>query len=368
MPRPDDTGVTNTVVDVATRLLHVPFKTARGGSGATGVEVVHVTLTDIDGATGTGFTYALTGGGAAIATAIERDIAGQVRNTQPEAWTRGWLQAQSRFSRLGGGVGIAALSAVDIAVWDLKGVRAGLPLHRLLGSHRDVVPAYGSGRATNDMSVSELVEGTQAYLDEGYAGVKLRAGAARPADDLARLRAVRDAVGEDVLLMVDCNERLDLPTAIWLAPRLAELDLFWLEEPLKASDIAGHVHLAGVAGLPIAAGEHLHSRFAFAEYARRGAASVLQPDASLIGGVTEFMRIATVAEALGATVTPHFLPELHVHLTAAAPTGIFVEHFPLIDDLLAETLSAVDGVMTPPDRPGHGILWDLDALTRFAVS
>jgi L-alanine-DL-glutamate epimerase-like enolase superfamily enzyme len=360
--------VSTEIAEVATRLLHVPFATARGGSGATGVEVVHVTLTDGDGATGTGFTYALTGGGAAIATAVERDLAGRVRGTHPAAWTRGWEQAQHRVSRLGGGAGTAALSAVDIAMWDLRAVRAGLPLHRFLGSHRDAVPAYGSGRATNDMSVADLIEGTQAYLDQGYAGAKLRAGTRRPPEEVARLRAVRDAVGDDVLLMVDCNERLDLPTAIWLAPRLADLGLFWLEEPLPASDVEGHVRLAAVAGLPIAAGEHLHSRFAFADYARRGAASVLQPDAPLVGGVTEFMRIATIAEVLGATVTPHFLPELHVHLTAAAPTGIFVEHFPLIDDLLAETLSAVDGVMTPPDRPGHGIRWDPGALTRFAVS
>lgn len=360
--------MTASVARLSTLLLYVPFTTARGGSEATGVEVVHVTLTDADGASGTGFTYALTGGGAAMATVIDHDLTEIVIGSSPQTWHQVWRTGQARYRRLGGGLGIAALSAVDIAMWDLMGVATGQPLHRLLGSHRDSVPVYGSGRATNDMSVDQLIKGTQAYLDEGYAGVKLRAGALRPAEDLARLSSVRDAVGDDALLMVDCNERLDLPSALWLAPRLADLGFFWVEEPLVADDIDGHVQLAGVAGLPIAVGEHLHDRFAFAEYARRGAASVLQPDAPLVGGVTEFMRIVTVAEVLGVSVTPHFLPELHVHLTAAAPTGIFVEHFPLIDDLLADTLQVTDGMMIPPDRPGHGIRWDDDALARFSVS
>lgn len=357
--------MTASLAKVLTRLLHVPFATARGGSGATGVEVVHVTLTDDDGAVGTGFTYALTGGGSAIATAVERDLGELVVGSDLDDWARVWRQGQARFSRLGGGIGTAALSAIDIAAWDLRAVRAQQPLHRLLGSFRDDVPVYGSGRATNDMTADELIAGTCAYLDEGYAAVKLRAGASDVVGDLARIAAVREAVGGDVLLMVDCNERLDLPTALWLAPRLAALDVYWLEEPLPAHDIEGHVRLASQAGPAIAAGEHLHSRFAFAEYARRGAAAVLQPDAPLVGGVSEFVRIATIAEVLGATVSPHFLPELHVHLTAAAATGIYVEHFPLIEDLLADTLTVTDGVTRPPDRPGHGIRWDPAALEHF---
>lgn len=348
-------------------LLNVPFKTARGGSGAKGVEVVHVTLEDSDGAVGTGFTYALTGGGAAIAKALERDVTELLLGQDSNDWVRVHQQSESRFSRLGGGLGTAALSAVDIAAWDLRARRADLPLHRLLGSYRDAVPVYGSGRSTNDMTTEELVEGTLSYLAEGYTAVKLRVGTGRAEDDLARVAAVRSAVGDHVRLMVDCNERLDLPTALWLGPRLAQLGVFWFEEPLRANDIDGHVRLARSAGIPIAAGEHLHSRFAFAEYARRGAASVLQPDVPLLGGVTEFLRIAAVAEVLGATISPHFLPELHIHLVAAAPTGTFVEHFPLIDDLLAERLNAADGFMRPPERPGHGIRWDAEALVHFSV-
>jgi L-alanine-DL-glutamate epimerase-like enolase superfamily enzyme len=349
-------------------LLRVPFATARGGSGASEVEVVRVLIGDDDGVVGSGFTYALGGGGAAVHRLIESTLREWVLGSHLSAWPQTWRQVWTRTHRLGRGVAVPALSALDIAVWDLRAQAQGLPLYRLLGAEHQWLPAYGSGRATNAMSVDELLAGTQAYLDEGYRAVKLRVGGRSVEEEAARVWAIREHFGPDLRIMVDCNERLDYPDALWLGRRLSDLAVYWLEEPLVADDVAGHRRLAQKLDLSIAAGEHLMGRFEFAAYLQAGAASVLQPDAALVGGVTEWMRIATVAETFGVTVTPHLLPELHVHVGLAAGSCSYIEHFPLLDDLFTESLSAVDGVMTAPDRAGHGILWDEAAVRRFTVS
>ncbi len=357
----------STISDLDVVWCRVPLGAGRGGSGATEVDVVLVTLVDDDGVTGTGFTYALTGGAEAMVALIDGSLRALVVGVEIDAWDRTWFEVWDRTHRLGRGVAVPALSAIDIAVWDLRARRAEVPLHRLLGAVRDEVPVYGSGRATHHMTVDELIEGTRSYLAEGYTAVKLRAGATSPEEDVARIEAVRDAVGDDVRLMVDCNERLDATSAMWLGRELAELGIWWLEEPLPADDVAGHARLAQRIPIPLAVGEHLIGRFEFVAYLHAGAAAVVMPDAPLVGGVSEWMRIATVAEALGATVSPHFLPELHVHLAAAAKACTSIEHFPLIDDLLSESLVAVDGMMTPPNRPGHGMAWDLDAVDRYRL-
>ena len=353
------------IADLRTQWVRIPLGAARGGSGATQVDLLHVTVADDSGREGTGFTYSLTGGAEAVHALLGATVRESVIGCRLDHWPRCWQSVWERGHRLGRGITLSALSAVDIAVWDLRARAAELPLYRFLGAHRDAIPIYGSGRATHQMTLDELVEGTRTYLAEGYDAVKLRVGARRPEEDVERVRGVREAVGERVRIMVDCNERLDLPTAQWMARRLTDLQVFWMEEPLHAGDIAGHATLARDGGLPIAVGEHLHGRFEFGAYLRAGAASVLQPDVPLTGGVTEWLRISAAAETFGAVLSPHFLPELHVHLASAVPNCSYIEHFPLIDDVLLETVLVENGVATPPDRPGHGISWDDAALDRL---
>lgn len=345
----------------------IPLGAGRGGSGATEVDLVRVTVTTDDGATGTGFTYALTGGAEALHALCDGLVRDLVNGSELDEWPRTCTTVWQRTHRLGRGVAVPVLSAVDIAVHDLRARRANQPLYRYLGAHRDRVPVYGSGRSTHQMSTDELVAGQLDYLAEGYRAVKLRVGARPVEEDVERVTEVRRAVGDGVRIMVDCNERLDLPTALWLGPRLADLGVYWMEEPLVSDDVDGHRQLAERAGVPIAVGEHLHGRFEFAAYLRAGAASVLQPDVPLCGGVTEWTRISAAAEVFGAVLAPHFLPELHVHLAASVPNCPYIEHFPLIDDVLSETLTITDGTAAPPDRPGHGIRWDDAALDRLRI-
>jgi L-alanine-DL-glutamate epimerase-like enolase superfamily enzyme len=353
---------------VVARWVKVPLGAARGGSGATSLDVLHVTVRDIDGAVGTGFTYALTGGITGARAILAEVMTPLATGMDLLDWERTWHRLWDLTHRVGRGVALPALSALDIAIWDLRAHRAGLPLYRLLGAHRDTVPIYGSGRATHHMTDTELVAGAVSYVEEGYQAVKLRAGALGTERDIARVAAVRAEVGPEIRLMVDCNERLDLAEAHRLAHRLGDLDVAWLEEPLRSDDVDGHAQLAARSPVPIAVGEHLQGRFEAQQYLDRRAAAVLMPDAPLTGGVTEWMRIATLAEARSVAISPHFLPELHVHLAAAAPAATFVEHFPLLDDLLEETLTIRHGMVEPPTRAGHGIRWDSSALDRYEVT
>ncbi|MFI5490494.1 mandelate racemase/muconate lactonizing enzyme family protein [Micromonospora echinaurantiaca] len=355
------------VVDrVEVTLVDMPLGAARGGSGATQLQLVRVKVTADDGAAGVGFTYSLGPGAEAVAALLEAVHMPAVLGLPLQDWDRTWYALRDRTSRLGAGVALLATSAVDIAVWDLRAVRAGVPLFRLLGAHREDVPVYGSGRATHGMSTAELVEGALSYVAEGYRAVKLRVGVHPPAVDVARVAAVRAAVGDEIAIMVDANERLDLATALWMGSALTELGVAWFEEPLPSAHVRAHLTLAAAAAPPLAVGEHLLGLGGFTPFVSGGAA-ILMPDAPLTGGVSEFRRIDALAEAHGLAVTPHFLPELHVHLTAAARSGTWLEHFPLLDDLLGEVLTPVGGRVAPPQRPGHGMVWDEAALDRFTV-
>jgi L-alanine-DL-glutamate epimerase-like enolase superfamily enzyme len=363
---PADAATTDAVVDRAeVRLVNLPLGAARGGSGATQLQLALVTLTDADGATGTGYTYSLGPGMAAVLALLEELHLPAVVGADVSDWARTWYRMRDATHRLGTGVPLLATSAVDIAMWDLRAIRAGEPLYRMLGAQRDEVPVYGSGRATHAMSTAELVDGAVGYVEEGYEAVKLRVGVRSPAQDVARVAAVRDAVGGDVDIMVDANERLDLPTALWMGPRLAELGVAWFEEPVPSRHVEAHRTLSRGAAPTLAVGEHVLGLAGFTEFT--DSAPIWMPDVPLAGGISEFLRIDALAEAHRIAVTPHFLPELHVHLVAAGRATTWLEHFPLLDDLLAETLPVTGGFAAPPARPGHGLRWNDDALTAHTV-
>lgn len=353
---------------ITVTVLEVPLDARMRAYGSARVSVVLVTVADRDGAVGTGFTYTL-GRGAVAVRAMVADVLGPlVTGARVGCWDRAQENARRQTRRLGPAVFAPALSALDIAVWDLRAIRAGLPLYRLLGRGRTEVPIYGSGRTGNALTGPELVEGSCSYLADGYPAVKLRIGA-RAADlDLARVAQVRDAVGDGVRLMVDCNEQLEPGAAVPLANALAELGIHWIEEPFVAEDVAAHAALASQSDLAVAAGEHLVGRYAFAGYLRERAAGVLQPDAALTGGITEALRISAVARAHGVPVAFHSLPELHVQLAMGDPNVCYVEHFPILDPLLAAPVRPRHGCVTAPDTAGHGIAWDQDAVAAFTVA
>jgi L-alanine-DL-glutamate epimerase-like enolase superfamily enzyme len=343
-------------------LLRVPLDRRMRAYGSDTVSVLFVRVVDVDGSEGTGFTYTLNEGLESVRTMVDATIGPLTIGTDPEDWdaTRNSIARQTR--RLGPDAAVPALSAVDIAIWDLRAQRAGLPLFALLGRSRTEVPMYGSGRSSNRLSVDELVAGTVSYVDDGLTAVKLRVGAREPDQDVSRVAAVRAAVGDRIVLMVDANEQLTPAAATDLARGLEPLGLAWIEEPFPAEDVLAHAALHATGGIPVAVGEHLASAAHFAEYARERAAGIWQPDAALGGGITGMLEVAALAHDHGIPLAYHSLPELNVHLAMGDPAAVWVEHFPILDPLIAEPLPVDGGVVTAPDRTGHGIRWDAEAI------
>jgi L-alanine-DL-glutamate epimerase-like enolase superfamily enzyme len=179
---------------------------------------------------------------------------------------------------------------------------------------------------------------------------------------------VRDAVGDRFEVMVDANQAFTVAEARRRAHAFAPLMLAWLEEPLPAEDLGGHVELAAAATMPIAVGESLYHASHFREYLERGACSIVQVDCARIGGITPWLKVAHLAEAFNVAVCPHFLMELHVSLTAAVPNGAWVEYIPQLDAITTSRLAMDDGYAVPPSTPGLGIEWDHAAIDRAALS
>src|SRR3954454_997201 len=252
------------------------------------------------------------------------------------------------------GVATQALAALDIALYDLKAKRAELPLAKLLGAHRDSVRTYNTSGGFLNASIEEVKERASKSLADGIGGIKLKVGQPDSRIDLDRVRAVREHLGDDVPLMVDANQQWDRPTALRFGRVLEQFGLVWIEEPLDAYDAEGHAELAAALHTPIATGEMLSSVGEHVALIEQRSADIIQPDAPRIGGITPFLKLATLADHNGLHLAPHFAMEIHLHLAAAYPREPWVEHFEWLNPLFNERLETLDGRMLVPDRPGLG--------------
>jgi L-alanine-DL-glutamate epimerase-like enolase superfamily enzyme len=267
-----------------------------------------------------------------------------------------------------GAVTSLALAAVDTALWDLRGQSTGLPLWILAGGHRRQVPLYDTEGGWVQLSVDELVAGARTSVAQGWPGVKIKVGKPDAFEDVERLKAVREAIGPRVHLMVDANQSMTAAEAARRARLYEPFDLFWFEEPLPAEDISGHARLAASTSLPIAVGESIYSLSHFREYLAAGACGIVQVDAARIGGITPWLKTAHLAESFNVKVAPHFLMELHVSLAAAVPNALYVEHIPQLRPLMTRSMEIVAGHAVAPMEPGLGIPWDRSALDRLRVA
>ncbi|MDQ2585040.1 L-talarate/galactarate dehydratase [Saccharothrix yanglingensis] len=307
------------------------------------------------GLEGVGFGYAKRAGGPAQ-FAHAREVAPDLIGEDPSDIGRLWTKLVWAGASVGrSGAATQALAAIDVALWDLKAKRAGLPLAKLLGAHRDSVRCYDTSGGFLHESVERLKDNATRALESGVGGIKVKVGLPDRAEDLRRVAAVREHVGDAVPLMVDANQQWDRPTAMRVGRALEEFDLVWIEEPLDAYDAEGHARLAGALDTAIAGGEMLTSVAEHHELIRQGAVDVLQPDAPRIGGITQFLKLAALAEHRNLPIAPHFAMEIHVHLAAAYPLEPWVEHFDWLHPLFDERLAIGGGRMHLSDRPGLGI-------------
>lgn len=319
---------------------------------------------------GIGFSYSKRAGGPAQ-FAHAREVAPDLIGADPSDVGRIWTRLVWAGASVGrSGAATQALAAIDVALWDLKAKRAGLPLAKLLGAHRDSVRCYNTSGGFLHESVDRIRENATRTVAEGIGGIKIKVGLPDPAEDLRRVAAVREHLGDGVPLMVDANQQWDRPTAIRVGRALDEFGLVWIEEPLDAYDVEGHAALARSLDTAIATGEMLTSVAEHHALIKAGAADVLQPDAPRIGGITQFLRLATLAEVEHVALAPHFAMEIHVHLAAAYPHEPWVEHFDWLHPLFEERLEIRDGRMLIPDRPGLGVTptdqmraWTVDSVT-----
>ncbi len=307
------------------------------------------------GLEGIGFSYSKRAGGPAQfahAREVAPDLIGEDPNDIARLWTKlVWAGASVGRS----GASTQAIAALDVALWDLKAKRAGLPLAKLLGAHRDSVRCYNTSGGFLHEPIERVLENATRTLEDGIGGIKIKVGLPDSAEDLRRVRAVREHLGDDGPLMVDANQQWDRPRAQRMGRALEEFGLVWIEEPLDAYDAEGHAQLARSLDTAIATGEMLTSVAEHEELLRVGAADILQPDAPRIGGITQFLRLATLAEHRHVQLAPHFAMEIHLHLAAAYPHEPWVEHFDWLYPLFDERLETRDGRMHLSDRPGLGI-------------
>ncbi len=323
-----------------------------------------VRIVTSSGASGLGYTYTVgKTGAAAIRAHLEHDLRPLLLGEDPRRVERLWQRMWQALHYVGrGGVATFAISAVDVALWDLKAKLAGEPLWRFLGGHDPQVKVYAGG-IDLEMPLDELREQTQANLERGFRAIKMKVGRDRLSEDVDRVAAMRELLGPDMPLMVDANMRWSVAEAIQAARAFQDFDVFWLEEPTIPDDIEGHVQIAREGGLPIAAGENLHTIYELQKAIASGGVAFPEPDLSNCGGVTGWMKAARLAEAHNLPVTTHGVHDLHVHLLAAAPNASYLEaHGFGLERYLRHPMEIRDGVTLAPDRPGHGVELDWDAL------
>ena len=318
------------------------------------VDVLVTTVATADGLEGLGFSYSKRAGGPALfahARQIGPLLVGEDALDTGRLWEK-LLWAAASVGRQG--VAVQSLAAFDVALHDRKARLAGLSLAKLLGSHRDSVRCYDTTVGFLSMDVATVIERSERSLAGGMGGIKLKVGG-EARDDIARVEALRRALGDGVAIMVDANQAWDRATAKRVGRRLGEYGLTWIEEPLDAYDVAGHAALRETLDTPIATGEMLSSAIDLRRLLDGDAVDVIQPDALRIGGITPYRRVSDLADELGVTVAPHFATQLHVHLAACQPREGWVEWFDWLDPLFEERLDVRDGRVAVPDRPGLGL-------------
>ncbi len=272
------------------------------------------------------------------------------------------------------GVAFCALSAVDIGLWDLKAKALGLPLYRLLGPFAEEVPIYGSGGWTN-FNEEELIAEMAGYVEQGIPRVKMKVGkdfGHSEREDLARLAAVRKALGDDVAIYVDANNGYYPKQAIYMAREFEQYQVGWFEEPVLADDVEGLAQIRNATTIPIATGEHEYTKYGFRELIARGGADIVQPDVGRVGGITEWMKVAHIAHGFNLPVAPHAVQLVHLHLACATPNLKVVEYMNvgLQGDRVwyTEFPQQQNGVWAPfKDRPGLGLTLNPEAVARYSV-
>jgi L-alanine-DL-glutamate epimerase-like enolase superfamily enzyme len=332
-------------------------------------EFITVQLTTDDGIEGIG----VTGFGGKIVRSLQaavEDFGGLIKGDNPidvDAVTRKLKTASASCGP--GGIAALALTAIDVALWDIRGKAAGLPLARLLGGLRDRVPAYASGALMRTTPLDKLQEAAAALVKKGYRAMKTQMAVEglTPNQEVERIRLVREAVGPDITLMVDVNQRWSVHEAIAIGRRVEEFNLAWLEDVTAHDDYQGLAQVAAALTTPVCGGEILYGIAPFRQMLEHRSVDIVMIDLLRVGGIGPWMKVAAMAEAFNIPVVSHLLPEIHVHLVAAAPNATVVEYMPWTWRLFDNPPMPTNGIMTVPTAPGLGFGFAPDLFEKYGV-
>jgi L-alanine-DL-glutamate epimerase-like enolase superfamily enzyme len=333
-------------------------------------EFVTLELQTDAGVVGVGVTFfggALTGALKAAVDAFAELSIGQ-DPTRVEALA---ARAQAAAGSAGpGGIYSLALAAVDMACWDLRGKAEGKSVSALLGGLRERVPTYASGALLRQHPVDYLAKAGPRLVGMGFRQMKMQCGSeATVAASVERVRVMRESIGPDVDLMCDINQLWSVPHAIRVGHRVEEYGLFWLEDPVAHDDFAGLASVADALVMPIAAGEYHYGIVPFRVLLEARSIDIVMIDLLRVGGITQWLKVAGMAQAFNRPVVSHLIPEIHVHLVAAIPNGLTVEYMPWTHRLWSEFPSvSADGCLTVPSKPGLGLDFNADTISRYAVA
>ncbi len=327
------------------------------------VELITCACSTDTGLSGMGYTYTLGGGGSAVHAFLRDEIAPLLLGRRVADLAALWWTCWRRFAWAGrGGVAALAMAAADIAVWDLRAQRSAQPLHAFIGTHRERVAAYATS-VDRGFDVDAALANVRHLRERGHTAFKTKLGSEPLADDLERLTALRELLG-DCPLAVDVSKAWRMSDAVPRLAAMASFDVAWVEEPLAPEDVRGHAALQATQRVAVAVGEHLSSPYEFQRYLTAGAASIVQPDVGRVG-ITGWLAVAQLAEAFHVPVSSHFMQDVSVHLLCAVPNAGPLEVISWLDPFLERPLVVEDGRVAVPELPGHGVAFVEAALAPY---
>ena len=348
----------STVATVETGLYGIPNEEALEDATQTfdELELVTVTVETSAGVTGVGFTYTIGRGGRAIKQFLDDVLVSRLEG-KPVAPRQVYQDLRGETTFIGReGISEFAIAAIDTALWDAKGKETDRPLYDLLGGRQKHIPAYETNGGWIQFDIDQLRENAHRVGEEGFAGMKMKIGRGH-AEDAERIRAVREELPDDTDLLVDANCSFTVAEARRFANNI-DVPLGWLEEPLQKGDYAAYADLRSKIDIPIALGENVYNTTQFKQVLSQGAADVLQPDVSRVGGITPWVTVAETADLWNTPVSPHYVEPVHVHLVAPFDNVPYVEHHSTVLNRVVESpLNLENGGFVPPDAPGHGMVF-----------
>lgn len=370
------------ILDLKTIVLFCPFDNSifDAEREIKGRNIILIDILTDEGINGSSF---ITGVGVAngseikvINTIIENALKPIILGEDPFVVEKLWQQMYKSTYRFGRrGAAIRAISGVDMALWDIIGKKTNCSIRKLLGGYKEKIKVYASGGIFSDNNqISQLQEEVQSYLEQGFKAIKIMIGN-NIKEEMKRVRVVREIIGDDVELILDANEVWDVNQTLRFIDEVQECNILFLEEPIITDDLEGYTKLARQSKIPIAAGENMYTRFEFRNFIERKALSIIQPDVTRVGGISEWVKVAHMASAWQINCIPHAVHEIHAVLAAAVSNAPMIEFFTeshylqqFLSRLILTKNVLKDGYLSVSDLPGLGIQFDLDLINYYRVN